>query len=304
MAVELDRTCWRGMEIGHPVDWELSLASSLDSPGRCSFSDRYYQRLDVQWRPLTYVPQMDRMLDKYRARKEKKTTFHDAPHLPAEWHGLARKTAKAWILHAGRFFRERRLLVEVTILWPDKRDKAAERAILASIAAQDPDAPARTWRASGIEATISGDWELVSGSAQVGRVRWEFRPRKKRRGPRRAVLTVERIAAPRYWLDEPLRDWLTDQLPQYSRTIHRGGVQVNAHPGEQLTSRTRIATLPSLRGIRRLRLDVAWQCPIEDRVYHVSYSEPSRRDELVLPEHFQVRCCRPVRVAGSRQEGA
>ena len=91
MTTELERTCWRGMQIGHPADWELSLASALDAPGQCSFSDRYYQRLDVRWRPVTYVPDMDRMLDKYRTRKGKKTAFHDAGHLPDAWRGLACK---------------------------------------------------------------------------------------------------------------------------------------------------------------------------------------------------------------------
>ena len=54
------------MEIGHPPDWELSFACEPDAPGRCSFSDRYYQRMDVRWRELKYVPDLDKMLDKYR----------------------------------------------------------------------------------------------------------------------------------------------------------------------------------------------------------------------------------------------
>jgi len=295
MTTELDRTCWRGMQIGHPADWELSLASPQDARGRCSFSDRCYQRLDVQWRPLTYVPNMDRMLDKYRTRKGKKTEFQDAGHLPDAWRGLSCEIEGAWVLHAGRYFGERRLLAEVTMLWPSGRDKALERSILSAISVQDPAAAAQTWRASGIDATVGSDWDLVTCTSKVGRVSWEFRPRKKTGRPRGAVLTVERIAAPAYWLDEPLGDWLVGLLPERSRTINRGPTRINSHPGERLTSSTRLAMFSSLRGMRRLRLDVGWRCPTEDRVYHVSYAQPFREDDLTLPEHFEIRCCQPVK---------
>lgn len=294
MTTELDRTCWRGMEIGHPADWELSLASSQDSPGRCSFSDRHYQRLDVQWRPLTYVPDMDRMLEKHRTHKGKKTEFRSAGNLPSAWRGLVCKIDGAWVLHAGRYFAERRLLAEVTMLWPGKRDKAVEQSILGAMSAQDTCAATQRWRASGIDATVGSEWDLVTCTSKVGRVSWEFRPRKKMGHPRGSVLTIERIAAPAYWLDEPLAEWLEGLLPERSRTINRGPMQFNSHPGERLTSSTRLAIFSSLRGIRRLRLDIGWQCPTEDRVYHVSYARPSREDDLTLPEHFEVRCCEPV----------
>ena len=67
--MEFDLTCWRGMGIKHPPSWELSTASALGEPGRCAFSDRLYQRLDVRWKSLKYVPNLDLMLKKHR-RKE------------------------------------------------------------------------------------------------------------------------------------------------------------------------------------------------------------------------------------------
>ena len=181
------------------------------------------------------------------------------------------------------------------MLWPNGRDKALERSILSAMSVQDPAAASQTWRASGIDATVGSDWDLVTCTSKVGRVSWEFRPRRKTGHPRGAVLTVERIAAPAYWLDEPLQDWLAGLLPERSKTINRGPTQINSHPGERLTSSTRLAMFSSLRGMRRLRLDIGWQCPTEDRVYHVSYAQPFREDDLALPEHFEIRCCQPVK---------
>jgi len=280
------------MEIGHPPDWELSFACEREAPGRCSFSDRHFQRMDVRWRELKYVPDLDKMLDKYRLRKEKKTTFHDAAHLPDPWKGLARKTPQGWILHAGRFFRDRRVLTEVTIMWPRRRDTQVERAVLDSIAAQDPGTEARTWQAMGIRVEIAGSYDLVASSSKVGRVAWEFRPTGKTRG---GELTLERIALSKYWLDETLRDWLKQQLPSGARMLRGDLTFYGEHRAEQLISSSNINLLCSLRGLRTLRLDVAWECPKEGRVYHVSYAERSRGDAVELPKHFQVRCCKPVR---------
>ena len=292
MALELEQTCWRGVEIGHPADWELSFASSLDAPGRCTFSDRFFQRLDVRWRPLTYVPDMDKMLDKFRVQKGKKVTFEDAPHLPPPWRGLVRRMPEARILHAGRFFREARLLVEATILWPRERDPRAETAILTSIGLQDPEARTRFWNAMGLEVVVDGRYDLASSSTRVGRVMWEFRPQKPSRKACLGWIDVERIATPKYWLQGPLRNWLLKELPERSRVLHRGTATRNGHAAELLTSSTSIGILRSLRGVRRVRCDIAWECPKENRVYRIGYGRPSAEEELPFPEHLQVPCCR------------
>ena len=70
MTIRLERTSWRGIRVDHPAHWELAWASGPDEPGRLTFADRYYHRLEVRWRPLRFVPNLDMLLDKYR-RKEK-----------------------------------------------------------------------------------------------------------------------------------------------------------------------------------------------------------------------------------------
>ena len=111
--MEMHQTCWRGMWIQHPTEWELSHASRLDQPGQCTFTDPAYQRLDVRWRPLTYVPNLQLMLTRYRKHESRddETELIDLTGAPPEWLGVVRRTPQAWIVHAGRFFREARLLV-------------------------------------------------------------------------------------------------------------------------------------------------------------------------------------------------
>jgi len=108
------------------------------------------------------------------------------------------------------------------------------------------------------------------------------------------VLTVERLAMPEYWLDKPLRDWLLDQLKPGESVVRQGVVDHNGHRCERLLSARKIGWVSSCRGIRRLRCDLAWTCPQENRVYRVSHSAPSDGEGLELPGTFSLRCCRPA----------
>lgn len=50
--------------------------------------------------------------------------------------------------------------------------------------------------------------------------------------------------------------------------------------------------LERLRGYRQMRLDEAWLCPIEQQVYYANYIELRRDEDISLPKHWLVRCCR------------
>jgi len=275
------------------------LASALDAPGRCLLTDRYYHRLDVRWRRLKYVPRLDKMLDKYRRQnqRDEKPKLTDLTGAPPEWHGVIQKTPPGTVVHAGRFYKSGRILVEAAIVWPDRRDRDLENAVLASIRPEDASRPQRLWQAMGLSVTVSRDFELLKSASKVGRVHWEFAP-PGRRGPE---LVVERIALPEYWLDDPLRDWLQEELPPKWTEIRQNPLTVSGHRGEMLISRAKISPIASLRGLGRLRVDVAWQCPVEARVYRVSYIETSRQQDLSLPEHVEVHCCRPVPAAAGSE---
>ena len=290
MTVSLEHTCWRGMHVDHPRQWELVSASGVDEPGQCKFADRFYERIDLRWRGLQYVPNLDRMLTKYRSAAAKDQQITELAGAPSHWRGLLQNTAGSQVVHAVRFFQQPRLLAELTIVWPRCRHLELEREILASVRPENPQDKLKLWQAMGISATVCSDFELVKCTSTVGLVKWDFQTRQKR-GP---LLRIERLAMPQEWLKGPLRDWLAGQLPAGARKL-RGELAIyNNHRGEQLISTTKIGTVSNLRGLRRLKIDVAWQCPLEGRLYRVSFAEVSRDQEIALPGHLKVRCCRPV----------
>lgn len=289
MAAMLERTCWRGMQMEHPAEWELALASGLEEEGRCVFADRYFQRLDVRWKNLKYVPDMKLMLEKFRQKTQEKLEISDLKGAPEPWQGVVRKAPTGCTVNAGRFFKEQRLLVEATIVWPRKRDTGQENLILKSIAPQE-NKESLHWRAFGIDLLMPRRMDLLTSNARVGRITWTFGQPKKSL-PR---LVVERIAMPDYWLRQSLGDWLAQELPLRCKKIKDGPFSFNGHDGRMLLSRTKISTVSSLRGLRRIRLDAAWKCPKEDRVYRVAYMERKRERALNLPADFQMACCKVV----------
>ena len=218
---------------------------------------------------------------------------------PAPWRGLLRRTPKGNFIQAARTFPQQQMLVEATIVWPDTRQVELERAILASVTLMPP-GPARLWQAMGISATIPTDYQLRSVSTKVGRIRWEFVAGKKTL-PR---IAVERIAMPEFWLKGPLRDWLAKELPPRHELKRQELAIWGNHRGEQLICRSSAGTLARLRGRWRMRLDMAWQCELENRVYHLEFEKLSADGDLVLPELLAVHCCRqgPAFDSASRRE--
>ena len=284
------------MRIDHPAEWELAIACGIDEPGRCVFADRHYHRLDVHWRALKYVPKLDLIVGKFRPRKGEDTKPEDMAGCPP-WQGLARKSSEGVIVHAARFFRDARWLAEATIIWPRRRDRRLEKQILDSVQPQDPKAEVRLWQAMGLSVTAGRSFDLHRSDSKVGRVCWEFRTAEKR-GP---LLSVERFAMPDVWLKLPLRDWLSEDLPPGHRIVRQDMAIYNNHRGEKLITAAKIGTVSTLRGLRRVRLDLAWQCPVENRLYRISLSKVTRDEEIPLPEHLDVRCCRPAPVIQTSQ---
>jgi len=285
--------------VDHPAEWELSMACGLNEPGRCEFADRHYQRLDLRWRPLKYVPNLDRMLDKHRRQEEQNAQLEELHGAPSAWRGVIHKLPDGTVVHAGRFFRNVRWLVETVLVWPENRDQKLENAVLASIAPEDPNSDLRLWQASGMSVTVARRFDLHDSEAKVGRVRWNFATSQKD-GP---TLSVERIAMPQYWLKGPLREWLVDQLPDGYEQIRQDQKPFNAHRGEWLISCTKARTLSRLRGFKQIRLDLAWLCPMESRAYHVSFTKLSRERDVTLPAHIKVRCCQPTPPMGNTRTG-
>ena len=280
-----ERTCWRGIEVSHPAEWEPGFLCGPDVSGRCVFVDRRFQRLEVQWRRVPREPDVTQMYDRLRR------SFRDRPTSALTgvtgWRGLVRHEEDGCIVHAGRHFADARCLVQAVLVWPQRRDRQVERAVLESIAPQDK-GPAAEWRALGLSASVPSNYELASCSNQVGRVTWEFH----RRGRGLAGMSIERMAMEKYWLKTSLGDWLKTQLPPGYRPGRELSVNFGAHRGPQLHSR-RTNPLRWLLGLRISRVDLAWSCPTTGMVFRVGMWQRTRGD-IDSPAHLQLHCCRAV----------
>jgi len=307
MAGQLERTSWRSVQIEHPGEWEVAVASGPDDPGRLILADRQYHRLDVKWRTLKYVPNLDLWITKYARRDKKdKTKYSPLATAPGEWKGVVQKKTKGTLVHAVRFFHEPRLIVEVTVVWSSKRDVGLENRILQSVRTPDVQDRSKLWEAMGMSVVCPREFDLRETDLKVGRIRWDFRAidakgKAIKTGPE---IRVERIALPDHWLGgKALREWVGEQLPGRYAQLRGRAVPVNRHPAEELVSVGKGPLSGRLRGRREMRMDLIWRCPMEQRVYHVELTEQRRDEEISLPERFEVRCCRPVPLIEARNVG-
>ncbi|MGC9454141.1 MAG: hypothetical protein ACP5HU_04695 [Phycisphaerae bacterium] len=292
MVRQWEKSCWRGLAVRHPVEWEVAYAAGADERPRIAFADRRYRRLDVFYQFIDYKPNLELMLDRYRRGEDEEVETAPLSGVPAGWCGLIRQEPEGAVVHAGKFFEQQGCFVEAAVVWPDARDKALEREILAGIAPCEAEEGKRLWQAMGLSVSASSAYDLRRHSARVGRVIWDFAA-ETRRGP---FITIRRLAMPEHWLKAKLDDWLPSQVPGTYRELDRLQRTVNGHRGAEVISFQRPGPLGRLRRQRRLRVDIAWLCDVESRVYHLTYTEQSRNDRPVLPEDLEVRCCRPVHV--------
>jgi len=300
----MERTCWRGVSIEHPALWEIAVAFAPPEDGRLTFVDRRYTRMDMRWRTLKYVPDMKDML--YRFQRDAKKADDDGVEtlplkgVPEPWKGFVRRGKQGSVIHATRFFKEQRLLVETVIVWPKDRHRDLERYILESVSVADAKgAKTEPWRALGLEADVPAGFRLTDNNARVGRVAWTFaapaekqeRTKNEKQPPQ---LIVERLAMVDQWLAKPLEEWLKGELPPASGVLGSEKVLFNGHDAQQLLSATKIGTVGTVLGWRRYRLDVAWRCESDLRLYHVAWSMTAKKGHpIALPTALRVACCQP-----------
>ena len=279
------------MEIVHPAEWELIRASTLDGPGGCTFADRRYERMKIQWRAMESRPNLRKLMEDRKRESKEDRVPEILRGQPTGWHGLVDRTGKGTIVHAGYFFDDTNVLLEVVLVWPKGRKRRIENRIFAHMRQHDPAAPVRLWRAMGIEMDLGREFDLRTYKAEVGRVAWQF-ARKQDKEP---VLTVRRIGIPKYWLKTSLLDWLENERAAGARVESRKPDTVNGHSAARLISAERSPGARRLLGRRRIYTDLAWRCPVEERVYHVRYLEDTRGHEAPPQASLRVRCCRPYR---------
>ena len=283
------RTCWRGIRIAHPSDWEPAYLSRLNEPMQCRFVDRRFERLQVTWQVLPRepdLPEMYRRLARHEGRKP-------SPALKGvpEWTGLVRHEGAGAVVHAGRFFRPGRWLVQVVMVWPEARDRELERAVFEGISPQ-PAGQVRDWEALGLSAAVPADFDLTEAGSKVGKVAWDFK-RPKRRW---AGLSIERLAMPEAWLKGPLGEWLAGEIPPGFRPRRETPVDCGGQGGTEIYSR-RASPVTFLLRTGMSRLDRAWLCRNEARVYRVAYWDRAA-GQIDWPAGLEVHCCQGVRLGG------
>lgn len=298
MPQALERTSWRGVRVDHPRDWEIALAAGPDEPPRCAFADRHYHRLEVRWQEVQHPPNLELLLEKHRhSPKGQLRDVSRLAGLPAGWSGLLRKGEGGCVTYAAKVFRDRRVLAEATLFWPGRRDTTLEAVILESVAV-DTAGPTRLWQAMGISLELGEEFKLRSRDSRVGRVQWQFATS----GRDAATLTVERLAMPDCWLRGSLEDWLAEQVPRRHVVVAKSATAFNEHRAHRQVSRGKGKLVATLRRLRPTRLDVAWLCEAENRVYHLAFARLSRDQELELPASLTVRCSPPVPQVADRAE--
>ncbi len=283
--MELDCTIWRDVKLEHPVDWELFRMNRKDDRWRCCFADRYHQRLDLRWRRLKYVPDLNKMLERHHEKeKADKTTVLQGQ--PEGWLGTVRQTEGGWIVNAGKFFENAKLLVEIVVVWPGKRDRSLENRILQGIRPAESESGLKLWKAMGMRVRLSEQYDIIEFKAEAGRVEWIF-GKERKRGPR---VAIERIAMPKYWLRGTLDKWLMSQSGEW-KIMSRSKEVINGHEAAVQKAQTRGLLVDSLVLKRKVKVEKAWLCEKEQRVYKVSCGATQRSLDIDVPEDVMVYCC-------------
>lgn len=296
--LQQETTIWQGLRIGHPADWELALVSGPGAPGRCAFVDRHIQRMDVHWRRQKTPIDLELLLSNHR-KQDADVDISDLSHLPEGWEGLIRKHSGSSVTHAARFFPDDYLIVEVAIIWPEEMDSDTQNAILDEISPVEVDEEGRqSIRAFGLSVRVPKPFRLRSVTPNAGCISMKFSTEEKK-GPE---LTLERIALPSQIKTQTVRDWLILNMPEGFDRIRDDLISHGTHRKESVTSRGKCSMLSTWRGIYGRCLDVAWICPIEERLYHIRLQQTTAEEAIHLPDGLDVDCCKPVPVLRATSE--
>ena len=298
-----DATIWHGVEIRHPGDWEVTVASAPDADqGQCVFADRYWQRLDVQWRRLTGRPTMNILLEKFRSDHIKRVrkvkadgddpkadlTPLDAPI--GDWDGFLIDTAGGNMLRVLRIDEEENMLLEASVFCPKgRRNTALEREVLAGITPLPSEDSLDRWRAMGLDVTLDKSFKMTLNRPMAGEIHWEFEDKAEGYSP----LIVERMAMAEHVMGRSLPDWMPQQLPANSTVVSQFAETINGHLGQTIISHAPYGRLGGVKVNRNVRIETAWVCPMENRLYRLCRQRITDQETVELPDPLIVLCCRP-----------
>jgi len=263
---------WRFFAFRLPADWEmLSFSRELET-GRCAFADRRNFRFEVNWRQVKGPPDFDRMLSDYAAKLADDDAGKPSRLSRASWKGLAAEVDGLFTTRFGRYFGDRKCLLELVFLWPDKHDQDLETSVLTSVASMPCiDGNPQRWRAFGMDIAASPELPLAEVNVRPANVEMIFGDPTRGR-----CETFKRLGLVAEWLDAPLTKWIGRAAPSGMTFEKARSADVHGHDVEQLVCFRNLAPVRRALGLRRYYEAAAWICPRDKRLYHAAVSHIGR----------------------------
>jgi hypothetical protein len=291
MAIhEFQRLCWRNIEMLCPAEWEMTFSSSPADTPRIILSDRRYERLKMQWRQLSYTPELSRVIEKHQDEVEHVTILNS---LPEGWYGTIAPCGSGSVIHAGKFFSKTKMLVELILFWNKQREKHIEEKIMESIHPVSSSVQSCLWEAMGMKVKIPSECTLSAFNAEAGQILWKFMYGDKKS---KKEVIICRIALLRAIFPQPdiswedLKAFIESQAnPRKSRIARAESSTYNGHTAVRIVWLTiPDGMIKRLTGYKNKIVEVAWACPVEEKIYRLSIPF---EDCHVLSEKLHVKCC-------------
>lgn len=286
----MQRWVWRNIAIALPGKWEMLQFSRDADRGRCAFADRYQFRCEMNWRAVPGPPDFERMMSDYRTKLEESGVDEPKALRLGEWQGVEGTKDGLLTTRYGNYLPKENCLIELVLIWPDKKQPELEQRIVASVREEPALANgARRWQAFGIEACVHSEVaaSLERCSVEPAHADLVFRNRAKQREERFA-----RRGLVSQWLDGTVGDWLRWWLPRDFQMESQTAAVVAGH---RLFLMTGTRWSWGIRRVFRQRLRcqaAAWICPQDERLYSVGLiSRRSRALPDARAAAAKLSCC-------------
>ncbi len=261
---------WRNFRFLLPGDWELLQFTRRPGEGRCAWADRCAFRLEFVWRAVPGPPDFDRMMGDYAAKLETEGARKLRRERRDAWHGIAAEQGGRPISRFGAYFDRESCVVELVFPWPEERSPALERAVLAAVREEPPDAAGRRrWRAFGLDLRVDGRLDLAECRVAPGSAEFRFADERGRR-----IVRCRRLGLRPFWMKTGVADWVRGQTRDWraarETSERREGHEVFRREGDAPTGFLERA----LRGRKCAGME-AWICPADDRLYAREWRGPA-----------------------------
>lgn len=206
--MEMERYYWRGFSFVAPREWEMLQFSTDEKDGRCVFADRYRFRYELSWRKVPGPPQLNLMIGNYlsKLREEKQATGVNEKR-EGPWSGLGGRSVNQKFSQFIRYFPASECLVETVFLWPEKIAVAQEREMLNSIAEHEEEGGQTRWR--GFSLDVRSPYPVQGFTVNPAAVKFVFGYEQNWR----EQMKVERRGMVKEWMNAPLHEWVSAQVP-------------------------------------------------------------------------------------------